>query len=114
MDPRNRVVMGIPLAELWTDEGALRAMRGGPLDREAIRDRLNRGPVRFVVANVGRPLEWVPLGRRFEFWKRDVTVRLADADKTHLDEFSDGMAYHASEWTDSDDETPIVLLEVAH
>lgn len=114
MDPRKRVVTRIPLRELWTDDGELSATRGGSLDLEAVRERLSRGPVRFVVANVGQPLKWVPLDERFEFWKRDVIVHLSDSDKFQLDEFADGTAYRASEWTEFADETPIILLEVAH
>ena len=114
MDPRNRIVTRIPLAELWTDNGELPATRGGSLDREAVRERLSRGPVRFVVANVGQPLKWVPLDERFEFWKRNVIVHLSEDDEIHVDEFANSMAYRASEWTELADETPIILLEVAH
>lgn len=114
MGLRNRVVTRLPLGELWTDDGELSATRGAPLNRHAVREYLRRGPVRFVVANIGQTLRWIPLGERFEFWRRDVSLHLSDSGEIYLDEFPGGMAYWASEWTDSADETPIILLEVAH
>ena len=114
MNPRDRVVNVIPVQVLWTDDGELSATRGRRLDREAISELLRRGPVRFVVANVGDPLQWVPPAERFEFWKADVGVHLSDAAKIHLAEFPDGIAYVASEWLAVGTEAPIVLLEVHH
>ena len=114
MDPRDRVVTRIPLVELWTDDGELPATRRGPLEREAVREHLCRGPVRFVVASVGQRLKSIPLDERFEFWKRDAIIHLSDADAIELDDFADGVAYRASEWIVAGDESPIILLEVAH
>ncbi|MDI3285767.1 hypothetical protein QHF83_20865 [Polyangium sp. 15x6] len=104
----------IPVEELWTDEGALPATRLRTLDREAIRELLRRGPVRFVVADVGHRLRWIPPAERFDFWKRDGNLHLAEADAMHPGDFPDGMAYRASEWTAPGGEAPIIVLEVHH
>ncbi|MDI1476835.1 hypothetical protein QHF84_09510 [Polyangium sp. y55x31] len=104
----------MPLEELWTDDGALSATRLRTLDREAVRELLRRGPVRFVIANVGHRLRWIPPAERFNFWKRDGDPHLAETDEMHLDDFPDGMVYRASEWTVSGGEAPIILLEVHH
>jgi hypothetical protein len=114
MDPRERIVTFTPVQVLWTDDGELSADRGRWLDREAICELLRRGPVRFVVANVGDRLRWVPLAERFEFWKGHAAVHLSDKERIHLDDFPDGMAYVASEWLAVGNEPPIVLLEVHH
>ncbi len=104
----------MPLERLWTDEGELPATRGGALDREAIRNLLRQGPVQFVLAYGACPLRWIPLRDRFAFWKGDAAIHLAEADSFYLDDFPDGVAYRASEWTVPDGEAPIVLLEAHH
>ncbi len=114
MDPGNRVVTRLPLEQLWDKDGDVGATRWRKLDREAIRDLLRRGPVHFVVADVGRQLRWIPESERFGFWKADGAVHLADGERIDLLAFPDGMAYAASEWTPSADGVPIVLLEAHH
>jgi hypothetical protein len=114
MNRGDRVVTVMPLEVLWTDDGELPAKRGRILSREAIRDLLRTGPVRFVIANVGRPLRWISAEDRFEFWKADVVPHLAEADRIYLEEFPGGLAYVASEWLTAQSEPPIVLLEVHH
>lgn len=114
MNPGDRVVTVMPLQVLWTDEGELAAQRGRRLDREAIRELLRKGPVRFVVASIDERLRWVSLDDRFGFWKADVAPHLAETDRIHLDDFPDSMAYVASEWLAAENEPPIVLLETHH
>jgi len=104
----------MPLERLWTDDGELSATRGRALDRGAIRKLLSQGPVRFVLAHGACPLQWIPLRDRFDFWKRDAAIHLAEADSFYLDDFPDGVAYRASEWVVPDGEDPIVLLEAHH
>src|SRR5436190_1826299 len=48
-----RVVMSIPLAELWDDEGNLPHRRVRGLGAVEIRALMRNGPVRFVIANGG-------------------------------------------------------------
>lgn len=114
MNPRERIVTVMPMQVLWTDDGELSAARGRWLNREAIRELLRCGPVRFVVANVGHRLRWVPLPDRFDFWKTDAAIHLADTEQIYLDDFPDSVAYTASEWSAAKNEPPIVLLEVHH
>jgi hypothetical protein len=114
MSPADRVVTVIPLQVLWTDDGELPAQRGRWLDRDAIRELLRKGPVRFVVANVGERLRWISLDDRFGFWKADVVAHLAETDRIRLDGFPDNMAYVASEWLSAENGPPIVLLETRH
>jgi hypothetical protein len=114
MNPHDRIVTTTPLQKLWNDSGEPSAARGRRLDRSAVRELLRRGPVLFVVADVGLRLWWVPLAERFTFWKRDVVVHLSDSERFCLDDFPDGAVYVASEWNSAGNEPPIVLLEVHH
>jgi hypothetical protein len=114
MTHRNRIVAVMPLQTLWTDDGELSATRGPRLSRQAIRELLGSRPVRFVVANVGDRLRWIPLAERFDFWKTEAARHLSDDERVFLDGCSDGMAYFASEWRAGEDELPIVLFEAHH
>jgi hypothetical protein len=70
--------------------------------------------VRFVVADVGKPLEWIPNNQRYDFWKDEVKAHLAAPEsKAFLEEFPDEYCYFASEWNSYDGDT-IILLSKAH
>jgi hypothetical protein len=114
MEPKDRIVTRTPLQELWNEDGDLAATRIGELDRDAIRSLLGRGPVHFVIADVGVQLRWIRPAERFVFWKSEVAFHLADGARIDLDSFPDGLAYTASEWAGSADGVPIVLLESHH
>ena len=116
MDPALRIVSCIPLTELWDQRGPLDAHRGRYLTTEELRI-LMRGPsVRFVVADVGDKLRWIPEAERFVFWKAELRPRLVEnPDYIDLDRYPEGLALLASEWISSDTEaSPIVLLESYH
>jgi hypothetical protein len=104
----------MPLERLWTADGELATTRLRVLDRAALRELLARGPVRFVVADSGHALRWVPPSECFTFWKTDGAVHLADGERIDLDAFPDGRAYVAAEWAPTGDGVPIILLEVHH
>jgi hypothetical protein len=114
MDPRKRIVTQLPLDTLWDNAGELQATRTRSLDRDGVRGLLSRGPVRFVIANGGHPLRWIPPSERFSVWKTEVEGHLATGDRIDLDQFQNGLAYLASEWVDVRDDVPIVLLEAHH
>jgi len=114
MSPGDRVVTAMPVQTLWNDDGELSATRGRWLTREAIREFLALGPVRFVVANVGHRLRWIPIADRFEFWKVEVAPHLSDGGSVFRDGRSGPMTYVASEWLVGEHEPPIVLLEAHH
>lgn len=109
-----RIITQIPLVHLWTDEKALQAIRVRYLDRESIVALMKQAPVLFVLAEVGRKLRWINPDECYQFWKEEVQAHLADKpDKIRLEDFPGAYAYIASEWT-SENQAPIVLLEVAH
>jgi hypothetical protein len=114
MKTTERILTRIPVDQLWDDSGDLLAKRIRDLTKTAVRDLLTQGPVRFVIADVGKSLTWMAIDQRYEFWKRDVQPRLSDGGRIHLEQYPDGLAYTASERRLADDEIPIVLLEMRH
>ena len=115
MDPDKRIVVGIPIEELWTREGPLVAQKRRDLSTGDIAGLLRAGPLQFVVADLGQPLRWVSEADRFMFWKSEVKPRVADPDpkRFYLADFPGHYAYVASEWS-ADLGLPIVLLETHH
>lgn len=101
----------LPLSQLGTPNCS--AVRTGEVGREAIRELLRAGQVRFVVADVGHQLDWVPEADCCDFWRREVQTHLVEPDEpVDLDGRADGYVYFASQWDDG--AGPIVVLEKAH
>jgi len=112
-----RVVTRLPLVELWNEHGPVAAQREEFLTSEQLRVLLQGAPVRFVVADVGSPLRWIPEADRFVFWKAEVRPRLVEHPEHPIDVYSypEGRAFLASEWVlDGLASSPIVLLESYH
>ena len=115
MDLDKRIVVRLPLEELWSREGPLVAQKRRHVSADDIAGLLRSGPLRFVVADLGHPLKWVDETDRFTFWKAEVQPRVVEPDPGgfHLGDFPDHYAYVASEWS-ADLAQPIVLLEKHH
>jgi hypothetical protein len=109
-----RVVSQTPLYELWDDRGVVSTKELRELNAADIAGLLRVGKVRFVSANVGGPLKWVPVDECYSFWKSEVKSHLADpAAGNYLEDFPDEYCYFASEW-ESEGGEPIVLLVMSH
>ena len=115
MDPAKRIVVSLPLEELWTREGPLTAQICRDLSTGEIVGLLRAGPVRFVVADLGQRLKWVAEAESFTFWKSEAKRHIVNvaSDGFHLDDFPDQYAYVASERA-ADLGPPIILLEKHH
>ncbi|MBV9773512.1 MAG: hypothetical protein JO040_06155 [Gemmatimonadetes bacterium] len=76
---------------------------------------MRAGTVRFVRADVGCPLEWIPEETRFAFWKAEVRGRVVDAvlPSFRLEDFPGERCYLASEWQ-VEEYPPVVLVEHHH
>ena len=117
MDPNQRVVTHTPLTELWDDRGPIPAERGQALGREDVRRMVQAGPLRFVVADAGLPLRWVPERESHAFWKGEVRPHLVDEPGRPFDvyDYPHGYAYVATEWESAEPlAAPIVVLERHH
>jgi hypothetical protein len=104
-------VTRLPLITLVTPQGE--ATPAGDLSVEDIRALLRQNTVRFVVADVGRPLQWVPEMECFGAWKDGIQQHVADPTQSfRLEDFPGEFAYTASMWHDGG--TPIVVLSKHH
>lgn len=112
-----RVVTRLPLTELWDARGGLRFERGRLVGRERVTDMLRNGRVRFVLANCGQPLRWIPPDDCYRFWKEEVKSHLADPDALEgglrLEDWPGEYFLVGTEWGE-DDRDHVVLLEMHH
>ena len=109
-----RIVSQMPLHELWNEHGVVSAKELRELSASDMAALLRSGKVRFVVADVGSQLKWIPPDECYGFWKSEVKNHLADpAAENYLENFPDEYCYFASEWESKVDE-PIVLLMMSH
>ena len=94
MRAEDRIVTELPLQELWDENGPVAARRQGDLSADDIRQLLGNRAVRFVVADVGAKLMWVPEPGTFALWKDEVRAHLAEPDaRVNLEQFPGGPAY---------------------
>lgn len=112
MDYADKIITQTPLYELWNAQGAVQAKRGRFLNAEAIKAILRTGPVRFVVACVCGPIQWIPLDECYDFWK-SVNPNLSEEEYFEPWTFPGGFGYIATEWKSDSGET-IILLEMDH
>ena len=113
MNASQRIVTRLPLYELWDDRGAIPTTRLRDLTTADIRQLLQLGAVRFVVADVGNKLIWVPDDECFAFWKSEVQSHLVTpGDHINLDRFPGAYCYLASEWRVGD--ATVIVLERHH
>lgn len=113
MDPDQKIVSQLPLDQLWAGSRVISTVKLRDVGSKEIEELLRSRLVKFVVANVGEPLNWVSNNERYDFWKNEARPHLADAERVSLDDFPDSYCYFASEWK-SDDGEVIVLLSMAH
>ena len=114
METSQKLVVTMPLEALWQENGAPISERVRTLSSTDIADLLRAGSVRFVVADVGRPLQWIPLNQCFEFWKAKLKHNICDAGgKIPLDAYPESYCFSASLWKDTTAEA-VVLLEKHH
>lgn len=112
MAAAERSVTALPLDEVWDASGALPLSRGEHLDRPAIETLIRAGTVRLVVADLGKPLEWVPPAKARSLWRSEVSERLVGPNqKAFLDDFNDRYFYRAHAWTDESGAVSTVVLE---
>jgi len=117
MDSAERIVTRLPLPELWTERGPLAAVRKRHLGRDDVRSLLQGGPVQFIVADVGKPLRWIPENERFVFWKADARNHIVEEPENPIDihAYPEGYVYVVSEWIGAEPiSVPIIVLERHH
>ena len=120
MDPSQRVVTQMPLRELWTDRGPLAVTRLRSLGASDLAVALHAGPLlsptRFVVADIGKPSQWLDSAQALAFWRDQASGRIVDPSAAgfRLDDFSGEHCFTASEWRHGVSDAPIYLFERHH
>jgi len=116
MRASERVVITIPMNAIWREDGTPVVERVSCLTGFEIAEFLrSRSIVRFVVADVGKPLLWVPLGTSFDFWKSEAKHNIHNpTTKMFLDAFPGSYCFAASLWKDDSADETIILLEKHH
>ena len=113
MHVSQRIITELPLRELWDNRAPGAARRSRDLSATDVRDLLRRGPVSFVIADVGTKPVWITPAECFAFWKGEVLPHLAEpAHGVMLEEMPGEYCYFASEW--ETEWSPVVVLQVCH
>jgi hypothetical protein len=115
MDFSEKRVTEIPLKELWNQKGLISAIRKGYLSEDGIKNILRKNPVKFIIANIGDPLEHIQPDKCYEFWKTEIQSHLVkDPDRSiQLENYPGEYAYLASEWSKQSGQQ-MILLEKLH
>ena len=113
MDTSLRVVMRIPMSELWDSEGNLTASKQRTLGGSDVAALLRQGLVRFVVAECGDSLKWIPPSQCYDFWKTELKHRIVETETFDQANFPGAYCYVVSEWADGQPSS-LVLLEMYH
>ncbi len=102
-----------PLASLRTESG-VELHRVRDVVTDDVKKLLSSVVVRFVIADVGKPLRWISEEERFRFWKSDAQTHIASEGKKSLDDSPGGYFYFASEWRSPASSDAFILLEKHH
>ena len=114
MIPNQKKVSCLPTEEVWAGNRLISTNKVRDLNAGDLVALLRSGVVRFVVADVGKPYQWIPNNEGYDFWKDEVKPHLADPESgLALEGFPDEYCYFASEWKTYEGEM-IILLSKAH
>jgi hypothetical protein len=112
LDPKHKVMVSGPLAELWNDQGPVRAERVRYIDRDVVRELIRSGVRTFVVAEVGARLLWKTGDEAILFWQSQ-REHVASPEHGHSpDGFASGYFWLVSEWRGSQGQ--ILVFEKYH
>jgi hypothetical protein len=120
MKPEQRIVTQLPLRELWTSRGLLAAERGRALGASELAVLLQERPMqegtRFVVADVGHPLQWLGAEAFLEFWRYEARCRIVDPGQAgfRLEDYRGHYCFTVHEWRAEGVEAPILVFERHH
>jgi len=97
----SKIVNEIPLKSLWNDKRTIQAKRERYLTKKELKELLDQHPVKFVIANIGENLKWIPIENCFGNWKSKIKENVVqNLDSIEFDNFPNKFAYIASEWSE--------------
>ena len=111
MDIRLTIVTELPLPELWDSSGTF-GERLRDVTATELKELLREGAFRFVEADIGHTLRWVPLDDCYEHWGR-VRPNIFAQGQPRLEDYPSEFFFRASEWRVQQGDR-IILLEKYH
>lgn len=109
-----KIISDLPVEEVRAGERLVSNIKLRDVGAADIKDLLRSRSVRFVVADIGKPFEFIEDNEIYNFWKTEVRIHLAEPESTmFLEDFPNDYCYFASEWKSFDDKT-IILLSKMH
>lgn len=109
-----KLVTSIPLAELWDQTGILDFKRERFLNADEVKQWITQAELRFVIANLSHPLNWIDKKAKFDFWKSELKEHLCENPSIgcHLEDFIGEYFYFASLWTTNTER--VIVVEKYH
>ena len=100
MDPPLRTVTRLPLTELWNHDGPMEAQCLGRVGRAEIARLFQTTDISFVVADVGKQLQWIEQSELLTLGKSDVSPHVVDRDAAAicLGDYPGDYCYVARRW----------------
>ena len=111
MERESKIVSSLPIGELWAGPRLVSTIKVRDLDASQVVDLLRSELVRFVIAEVGKPLQWVPNNERYDFWKNVVKSHFGIPESSAR--FADEYYYLGCEWKSYDGDTIVLLSKCA-
>jgi hypothetical protein len=114
MTQAQRIVVKIPLDELWTDSAILAHERQEYLTELQVHRLVLKGDIAVAEASCGLKLSWISPNKALEFFKNKVKRHVVDdPDRIILEDYHDQWCYLASKWEHADGQK-VILLETYH
>ena len=114
MTRTEHVVSRFPIEQLWAGTRLISTLRMRDLEHSDVAALLRSGNVRFVIAELGKPLTWISNNESADFWRDELEPHLGAAGLNEpFTNAADTYHYVASEWKSYDGDT-IVLLSKMH
>jgi hypothetical protein len=114
MNPKDRIVLKIPVEKIWDDQTELDLERVSYLSKMELIQILRNGQVQFVLADVGKKLMWIDQSSCYSFWKNEIQPHFVENPfRIFLNQFRNEYAYLASQWRGITN-APVILLEKLH
>lgn len=112
---RPRLVVRIPLEQLWNPAGPTAHIRLRHLSPDDVECLLKAVPdLHLVEARIAEELRWYPRSD-YRFWRDKARHHAAHPDKSHsLDDYPDSTLYFVSEWLDEESQDRVLLFEEHH
>lgn len=95
-----KIVTKLPIEKLWNENNYIDSTREKNLTKNELINIIKKSPLKFVIADIGHKLKWIPLDKCYKFWKLEIKDNLIKIyDKIELESFPSDYAYLASKWT---------------